>query len=167
MSSPALNEPLASSIAHAVQAQEDADVVLPLAPASVSDHDNQARRPPLDTSAPLAPLASGWLPNSPVTDLVLCSDVTDQNPMPIAAVVELFKQIMSNYHSDTNPGRTTRRREAVCRCGVVVSVNQTRFLVIDVLHLTLMGVASVYQILITGILVILAVTTDQLSRRKG
>jgi fructose transport system permease protein len=33
--------------------------------------------------------------------------------------------------------------------------------------LTLMGVASVYQILITGILVILAVTTDQLSRRKS
>ena len=33
--------------------------------------------------------------------------------------------------------------------------------------LTLMGVQSVYQILITGILVILAVTTDQLSRRKG
>ena len=33
--------------------------------------------------------------------------------------------------------------------------------------LTLMGVASVYQILITGILVILAVTTDQVSRRKG
>jgi len=33
--------------------------------------------------------------------------------------------------------------------------------------LTLMGVASVYQILITGILVILAVATDQLSRRKG
>ena len=33
--------------------------------------------------------------------------------------------------------------------------------------LTLMGVASVYQILITGILVILAVTTDQLSRRKA
>jgi fructose transport system permease protein len=33
--------------------------------------------------------------------------------------------------------------------------------------LTLMGVASVYQILITGILVILAVTTDQLSRRQG
>ena len=32
--------------------------------------------------------------------------------------------------------------------------------------LTLMGVASVYQILITGILVILAVATDQLSRRK-
>jgi fructose transport system permease protein len=32
--------------------------------------------------------------------------------------------------------------------------------------LTLMGVASVYQILITGILVILAVTTDQLSRRR-
>lgn len=32
--------------------------------------------------------------------------------------------------------------------------------------LTLMGVASVHQILITGILVILAVTTDQLSRRK-
>ena len=31
--------------------------------------------------------------------------------------------------------------------------------------LTLMGVSSVYQILITGILVILAVTTDQLSRR--
>ena len=31
--------------------------------------------------------------------------------------------------------------------------------------LTLMGVASVYQILITGILVILAVATDQLSRR--
>ena len=33
--------------------------------------------------------------------------------------------------------------------------------------LTLMGVASVYQILITGILVILAVATDQISRRKG
>ena len=33
--------------------------------------------------------------------------------------------------------------------------------------LTLMGVSSVYQILITGILVILAVGTDQLSRRGG
>ncbi len=33
--------------------------------------------------------------------------------------------------------------------------------------LTLMGVPSVYQILITGILVILAVTTDQMSRRKS
>ncbi len=33
--------------------------------------------------------------------------------------------------------------------------------------LTLMGVASVYQVLITGILVILAVTIDQLSRRGG
>jgi fructose transport system permease protein len=33
--------------------------------------------------------------------------------------------------------------------------------------LTLMGVASVYQVLVTGILVILAVTTDQMSRRKG
>jgi fructose transport system permease protein len=33
--------------------------------------------------------------------------------------------------------------------------------------LTLMGVQSVYQILITGILVILAVTTDQMSRRGG
>ena len=33
--------------------------------------------------------------------------------------------------------------------------------------LTLMGVSSVYQILITGMLVILAVATDQLSRRKG
>jgi fructose transport system permease protein len=33
--------------------------------------------------------------------------------------------------------------------------------------LTLMGVPSVYQILITGILVILAVATDQLSRGKG
>ena len=32
--------------------------------------------------------------------------------------------------------------------------------------LTLMGVPSVYQILITGILVMLAVTTDQLSRRR-
>jgi fructose transport system permease protein len=31
--------------------------------------------------------------------------------------------------------------------------------------LTLMGIPSVYQILITGILVILAVATDQLSRR--
>ncbi len=31
--------------------------------------------------------------------------------------------------------------------------------------LTLMGVSSVYQVLVTGILVILAVTTDQLSRR--
>jgi fructose transport system permease protein len=30
-----------------------------------------------------------------------------------------------------------------------------------------MGVASVYQILITGILVILAVSTDQLSRRRS
>lgn len=33
--------------------------------------------------------------------------------------------------------------------------------------LTLMGVASVYQVLITGILVILAVTIDQLSRKGG
>lgn len=33
--------------------------------------------------------------------------------------------------------------------------------------LTLMGVSSVYQVLITGILVILAVTVDQLSRRGG
>jgi fructose transport system permease protein len=33
--------------------------------------------------------------------------------------------------------------------------------------LTLMGVSSVYQILITGILVILAVAVDQLSRRGG
>src|SRR4029079_12679109 len=33
--------------------------------------------------------------------------------------------------------------------------------------LTLMGVSSVYQILITGILVILAVATDQLSRREA
>jgi fructose transport system permease protein len=32
--------------------------------------------------------------------------------------------------------------------------------------LTLMGVASVYQVLVTGILVILAVTTDQMSRRR-
>jgi fructose transport system permease protein len=32
--------------------------------------------------------------------------------------------------------------------------------------LTLMGVASVYQILITGILVILAVSTDRISRRR-
>ena len=32
--------------------------------------------------------------------------------------------------------------------------------------LTLMGVSSVYQVLITGILVILAVTTDQLSRKS-
>ena len=31
--------------------------------------------------------------------------------------------------------------------------------------LTLMGVSSVYQVLITGVLVILAVTTDQLSRK--
>ena len=31
--------------------------------------------------------------------------------------------------------------------------------------LTLMGVASVYQVLITGVLVILAVATDQLSRK--
>jgi fructose transport system permease protein len=31
--------------------------------------------------------------------------------------------------------------------------------------LTLMGVPSVYQVLITGVLVILAVTTDQLSRK--
>jgi len=33
--------------------------------------------------------------------------------------------------------------------------------------LTLMGVSSVYQVLVTGILVILAVATDQLSRRGG
>ena len=33
--------------------------------------------------------------------------------------------------------------------------------------LTLMGVSSVYQVLITGILVILAVTIDQLSRKGG
>ena len=33
--------------------------------------------------------------------------------------------------------------------------------------LTLMGVPSVYQILVTGVLVILAVATDQMSRRKG
>jgi fructose transport system permease protein len=33
--------------------------------------------------------------------------------------------------------------------------------------LTLMGVSSVYQILVTGILVILAVAADQLSHRKG
>ena len=33
--------------------------------------------------------------------------------------------------------------------------------------LTLMGVASVYQILITGVLVILAVATDQVSRRRS
>ncbi len=33
--------------------------------------------------------------------------------------------------------------------------------------LTLMGVSSVYQVLVTGILVILAVATDQLSRRRG
>jgi fructose transport system permease protein len=33
--------------------------------------------------------------------------------------------------------------------------------------LTLMGVSSVYQVLVTGVLVILAVATDQLSRRGG
>ena len=33
--------------------------------------------------------------------------------------------------------------------------------------LTLMGVSSVYQVLVTGILVILAVTVDQLSRRAA
>ncbi|MCB6183467.1 ABC transporter permease [Leeia sp. TBRC 13508] len=33
--------------------------------------------------------------------------------------------------------------------------------------LTLMGVASVFQILVTGILVILAVATDQMSRKRG
>ena len=33
--------------------------------------------------------------------------------------------------------------------------------------LTLMGVPSVFQILITGILVILAVTVDQLTKKKG
>ena len=31
--------------------------------------------------------------------------------------------------------------------------------------LTLMGVSSIYQVLVTGILVILAVTVDQLSRK--
>jgi fructose transport system permease protein len=42
-------------------------------------------------------------------------------------------------------------------------------LVVGVLRngLTLMGVSSVYQVLITGILVILAVATDQLSRKGG
>jgi len=38
-------------------------------------------------------------------------------------------------------------------------------LLATVIGLTLMGVSSVYQILITGMLVILAVGTDQLSRR--
>jgi fructose transport system permease protein len=33
--------------------------------------------------------------------------------------------------------------------------------------LTLMGVSSVYQVLVTGILVILAVTVDQLSRKAS
>ncbi len=33
--------------------------------------------------------------------------------------------------------------------------------------LTLMGVSSIYQVLVTGILVILAVATDQLSRKEG
>jgi fructose transport system permease protein len=33
--------------------------------------------------------------------------------------------------------------------------------------LTLLGVDSVYQVLVTGILVILAVTVDQLSRKGG
>jgi fructose transport system permease protein len=33
--------------------------------------------------------------------------------------------------------------------------------------LTLMGVSSIYQVLVTGVLVILAVTADQLSRRGG
>jgi fructose transport system permease protein len=33
--------------------------------------------------------------------------------------------------------------------------------------LTLMGVSSVYQILVTGVLVILAVATDQLTHKKG
>ena len=33
--------------------------------------------------------------------------------------------------------------------------------------LVLMGVASIYQVLITGILVILAVSVDQLARRRG
>ena len=33
--------------------------------------------------------------------------------------------------------------------------------------LTLMGVSSVYQVLVTGVLVILAVATDQLTHRSG
>ncbi len=33
--------------------------------------------------------------------------------------------------------------------------------------LTLMGVSSIYQVLVTGVLVILAVTADQLSRKEG
>jgi fructose transport system permease protein len=33
--------------------------------------------------------------------------------------------------------------------------------------LTLMGVSSVYQVLVTGVLVILAVGTDQWSRRRA
>jgi fructose transport system permease protein len=42
-------------------------------------------------------------------------------------------------------------------------------LIVGVLRngLTLMGVPSVYQVLITGILVILAVAVDQLSRKGG
>ena len=44
---------------------------------------------------------------------------------------------------------------------------ETRALIVGVFRngLTLMGVSSVYQILVTGILVILAVATDQLSRK--
>ena len=33
--------------------------------------------------------------------------------------------------------------------------------------LTLIGVSSIYQVLVTGVLVILAVAADQLSRRGG
>ena len=42
-------------------------------------------------------------------------------------------------------------------------------LIIGVLRngLVLMGVASIYQVLITGILVILAVSVDQLARRRA
>ena len=42
-------------------------------------------------------------------------------------------------------------------------------LIIGVLRngLVLMGVASIYQLLITGILVILAVSVDQLARRRA
>jgi fructose transport system permease protein len=42
-------------------------------------------------------------------------------------------------------------------------------LIVGVLRngLVLMGVASIYQVLITGILVILAVSVDQLARRRG
>jgi fructose transport system permease protein len=80
---------------------------------------------------------------------------------------------------DPNAGQTTENLDAITAVvlggtslfggrGVVLG-SLVGALIVGVFRngLTLMGVSSVYQILITGILVILAVATDQLSRRGG